>query len=89
MLLARVRVAPTAASPATASASSSPTFVRMGKERLLNHVLGCRHWLIEQALWGLTLSTSAFLEFLVRVEAIFFGDSFYPQPDEVLFVFLH
>ena len=48
-MLASVRVTPTAVTPATASASSSPTLVRMGKGRLLNHILGCRHWLIEQA----------------------------------------
>ena len=48
-MLASVRVTPMAATPATASASSSPTLVRMGKGRLLNHILGCRHWLIEQA----------------------------------------
>ena len=89
LLFARVKVTPTAASPAATSASSSPTLVGMRKERLLNHILGCRHWLIEQALLLLTLSTSAPLGFLVGVEAVFLGDWFYFEPYEVLFIFLH
>ena len=88
-MLARVKVNPTATSPVATSASSSPTLVGMRKERLLNHILGCQHCLIEQALLLLTLSTSAPLGFLVGVEAVFLGDWFYSEPYEVLFIFLH
>ena len=88
-MLARVKVTPTAVFPVATSASSSPTLVGIRKEGLLNHILGCRHWLIEQALLLLTLSTSAPLGFLVGVEVVFLGDWFYPQPYEVLFIFLH
>ena len=89
LLLAAVCVTPMAMSPATPSASSVTTLVRVGEKGLLHHVLGCRHWLVIDALRGLMLFTSALLVFLVGVKSVFFGSWFYPQPDEMLFVFLH